>query len=52
MKNLLFASSVMCAGMLVLGLGILPTIGSSFTGLCELVAVASGIMFVGLVEDR
>jgi hypothetical protein len=51
MNNLALGSGLMCAAMLVLGMSMTP-LSASLAGLCELLAVASGVVFVGLVEDR
>jgi hypothetical protein len=45
------ASGVICAAALYFGLAILPP-SSVFGGICELLGIASGLVFVGLMDGR
>ena len=49
MSSWAIGSGVICAAALYLGLAIL-TPSSVFGGICELVGIASGLVFVGLVD--
>jgi hypothetical protein len=43
------ASGVICAAALYFGLAIIPP-SSVFGGICELLGIASGLVFVGLMD--
>jgi hypothetical protein len=49
MHSWAIASGVICAAALYLGLAIL-TPSSVLAGICELVGIASGVVFVGLID--
>ncbi|MBV8567981.1 MAG: hypothetical protein JO366_12450 [Methylobacteriaceae bacterium] len=52
MSSWVVGSGLMCAAMLMLGLGVLSPASSALAGICELVAVASGVVFVGLLDGE
>jgi hypothetical protein len=45
-------SGVVCAVLLVVGFGVVAPISSVLGGICELVAIASGLVFVGLIDGE
>jgi hypothetical protein len=45
-------SGIVCAVLLVVGFGIISPISSVLGGVCELVAIASGLVFVGLIDGE
>jgi hypothetical protein len=45
-------SGLICAVMLALGFGFLLPIGSTIGDVCDLLAVGSGIFFVGLLDSK
>jgi hypothetical protein len=49
MSSRAIASGAICAAALYLGLAIL-TPSSVLGGICELVGIASGVVFVGLID--
>jgi hypothetical protein len=49
MNGWLLGSAVVCAGMLVLGTGEVA-IGGALSGAFDLIAVASSIVFFGLID--
>jgi hypothetical protein len=49
MSSWVIGSGVICAAALCLGLAIL-TPGSVFRDICELVGIAAGVVFVGLMD--
>jgi hypothetical protein len=44
-------SGVVCVAMLALGFNLLLPLGSGFETVCVLIAVASAMVFFGLVDD-
>ena len=52
MSSLLVGSGLLCAVLLGFGFGILGPIGTALTGICNLLGIASGLVFVGLLEGQ
>ena len=52
MGHWLLGSGLLCAVLLVLALGVVAPVSSVLSGICELLAVASGMVFVGLLEGE
>jgi hypothetical protein len=48
----LIVSGLGCAAMLALGSELILPLGSAVGGLCDLVGVASGMVFFGLAEGE
>jgi hypothetical protein len=51
MTILIAGSGLICAIMLALGFGFLP-IGGTIGDVCDLLAIGSGIFFVGLLDSK
>ncbi|MBV8565734.1 MAG: hypothetical protein JO163_06875 [Methylobacteriaceae bacterium] len=51
MTSPVIGSGLLCAAMLALGFGVLP-IGGAVSGICALMAVASGVVFFGLLDGE
>jgi hypothetical protein len=45
------ASGVVCSAALAAGLGLIVPVGGMIGGFCDLVAVASGMVLLGLVDS-
>jgi hypothetical protein len=45
------ASGVVCSAALAAGLGLIVPVGGMIGGCCDLVAVASGMVLLGLVDS-
>ena len=48
----LIVSGLCCAAMLALGFGLVLPVGTLVGGLCDMLGVASGIVFLGLAESE
>ena len=45
-------SGLICATMLAVGFGFVVPVSSAVSNLCDLLAVGSGMFFVGLLSDE
>jgi hypothetical protein len=52
MTSPVIGSGLLCATMLALGLDVLVPVSAAISELCSLAAVASGIVFVGLLDGE
>ncbi len=50
MTSLIAGSGLICATMLAIGFGFVIPVSSAASDLCDLLAVGSGIFFVGLLD--
>ena len=52
MISLIVGTGLLCAAMLAIGFGVLIPVSSAVSDLCNLLAVGSGICFVGLLDGE
>jgi hypothetical protein len=52
MISLIVGTGLLCAAMLAVGFGVLIPVSSAVSDLCNLLAVGSGIFFVGLLDGE
>ena len=52
MLSLTVGVGLLCAAMLAMGLGVLIPVSGAISDLCNLLAVGSGIFFVGLLDGE
>jgi hypothetical protein len=45
-------SGIVCAALLIVGTQFIAPVSSALAGICELVAIASGLIFVGLIDGE
>jgi hypothetical protein len=50
MTSLIVGSGLICATMLAIGFGVVIPVSSAVSDLCDLLAVGSGMFFVGLLD--
>jgi hypothetical protein len=51
MASLAIACGIVCSAALVTGLGLIVPVGGLIEGVCDLVAVAAGMVLLGLVDS-
>jgi len=52
MNSHIVGSGLICATMLAVGFGFVVPVSSAVSNLCDLLAVGSGMFFVGLLSDE
>ena len=52
MISLIVGTGLLCAAMLAMGFGVLIPVSSAVSDVCNLLAVGSGIFFVGLLDGE